>query len=134
MGSSLLAGFALLGQYAAKFLIPPPAKRLARKLFVATTDRIPPGHHINFKDLKGQEIAITNTGQEFIALSSKCTHLGCRVHWRKEQKIFFCPCHQGVFDAKGAVLSGPPPAPLRSYKVEVVGKAIYIYVDEAFHV
>ncbi|MFQ5672550.1 MAG: ubiquinol-cytochrome c reductase iron-sulfur subunit [Nitrospinales bacterium] len=132
MGSSLFAGFALLGVYAAKYLIPPPAKKLTRKLFVATIDRIPPGHHLNFKDLKGQEIAITNTGEEFIALSSRCTHLGCRVHWKQDRKIFYCPCHGGVFDARGKVLKGPPPAPLRSYRIEVINQSIYIYVDEVF--
>jgi len=52
------------------------------------------------------------------------------VHWKKDDKVFYCPCHEGFFDSQGKVLSGPPPAPLNTYKVEVVDKAIYIYVDE----
>jgi Rieske Fe-S protein len=28
------------------------------------------------------------------------------------------------------VVKGPPPAPLTTYKVEVVGQSVYIFVDE----
>jgi Rieske Fe-S protein len=43
------------------------------------------------------------------ALSATCTHLGCQVRWDQKATQFRCPCHGGVFDASGRVLSGPPP-------------------------
>lgn len=130
MGSSLLACMALLAYYAAQFLLPSANKNPTRKIYITTTDKIGPGKSFKFKDLKGGSITITNTGKEFIALSTKCTHLGCQVFWKKDEKVFYCPCHEGYFSPQGKVLKGPPPKPLNSYKVEVVDKAIYIHVDE----
>jgi Rieske Fe-S protein len=43
------------------------------------------------------------------AFSATCTHLGCQVRWEADASQFRCPCHGGVFDAKGNVVSGPPP-------------------------
>lgn len=43
------------------------------------------------------------------ALSATCTHLGCQVQWEADASQFRCPCHGGVFDAKGNVVGGPPP-------------------------
>ena len=49
------------------------------------------------------------TGSEnFIALSSVCPHLGCRVHWEAHHRRFVCPCHNGIFDEQGQAQSGPP--------------------------
>ncbi len=61
----------------------------------------------------------TDDGRIFTAMSNVCTHLGCRVRWAADQKQFFCPCHNGVFDANGNVVSGPPPKPLNQYEVKV---------------
>ena len=54
------------------------------------------------------------------ALDPTCTHLGCRVKFRKEEGKYFCPCHGGIFDQDGNVVSGPPPRPLdwRPIKIE----------------
>lgn len=130
MGSSLLAGLVLWSAYAIQFLFPSTRKSPTRKVFVAMKDKIRAGDSYKFKDLKGNEITIVNTGKEYIALSTRCTHLGCQVLWRNEDNVFYCPCHDGYFDAQGKVLKGPPPKPLNSYKVEVVDQAIYIHVDE----
>jgi len=43
------------------------------------------------------------------AFSLVCTHLACIVTWNAEKREFYCPCHDGFFDAEGRVLSGPPP-------------------------
>jgi cytochrome b6-f complex iron-sulfur subunit len=43
----------------------------------------------------------------FLALSRKCTHLGCTVPWVQAEDSFVCPCHASTFDITGAVLSGP---------------------------
>ncbi len=53
------------------------------------------------------------------ALSATCTHLGCQVRWDAESKHFRCPCHGGVFDATGHVVSGPPPRGLAAIEARV---------------
>ncbi len=55
------------------------------------------------------------------AFSLVCSHLGCTVQWNSEKKAFTCPCHDGLFDAEGNVVSGPPPAPLERLRVELKG-------------
>jgi cytochrome b6-f complex iron-sulfur subunit len=60
------------------------------------------------------------------AFSLVCTHLACTVIWNGEKREFHCPCHDGFFDAEGRVLSGPPPAPLDRWKVELQGNKVII--------
>jgi cytochrome b6-f complex iron-sulfur subunit len=62
----------------------------------------------------------------FKAFSLVCTHLACTVSWNPEKREFYCPCHEGFFDAEGKVLSGPPPAPLERWKVEVRGDKVVV--------
>ena len=62
------------------------------------------------------------------AFSLVCTHLACTVSWNPEKKNFYCPCHEGLFDAEGRVISGPPPAPLERFKVEVKDNKVIIGV------
>jgi Rieske Fe-S protein len=68
----------------------------------------------------------TDDGRDFIAMSNICTHLGCRIRWIAEQQQFFCPCHNGVFDKDGNVLSGPPPRPLDRYETKVENDQLMI--------
>ena len=60
------------------------------------------------------------------AFSLVCTHLGCTVVWNPEKKEFHCPCHDGLFDAHGNVLSGPPSSPLERWKVKVDGEKVLV--------
>lgn len=53
------------------------------------------------------------------AMSATCTHLGCQVRWDGESKHFRCPCHGGVFDPAGNVVSGPPPRPLTELEARI---------------
>ncbi len=49
---------------------------------------------------------------QFIALSSRCMHLGCPVRFVQAASRFICPCHGGVYDFRGKVAGGPPVRPL----------------------
>ena len=48
----------------------------------------------------------------WIALSSRCMHLGCPVRFVSAAQRFICPCHGGVYDFRGMVAGGPPVRPL----------------------
>ncbi len=48
----------------------------------------------------------------FVALSSRCMHLGCPVRFVSAAERFICPCHGGVYNFRGAPVGGPPVRPL----------------------
>ena len=49
---------------------------------------------------------------EYVALSSRCMHLGCPVRYVDAAERFICPCHGGIYDFRGMVAGGPPVRPL----------------------
>ena len=68
----------------------------------------------------------TEDGSNYIALSNICTHLGCRVRWIAEREQFLSPCHNGVFDKYGYVISGPPPRPLDEFVTKIEDGNLFI--------
>ena len=62
----------------------------------------------------------------FIALSCKCTHLGCTVPWVEKEKKFICPCHASSFDIKGNVISGPASRPLDLFSITIENKVVKV--------
>jgi menaquinol-cytochrome c reductase iron-sulfur subunit len=57
--------------------------------------------------------------QPFIAISSRCMHLGCPVRWTQAAARFICPCHGGVYGFRGEVTGGPPVRPLDHFYTRV---------------
>jgi len=55
-----------------------------------------------------------------LALSQRCTHLGCTVPWSEDEHQFHCPCHSSLFNPKGEVIGGPAPRPLDLFPIEIV--------------
>ena len=97
--------------------------------------RVQAGTTADFPAGSGQVVAINdkpvivvNTAQgEMKAYSAICTHLGCIVEWDQRRQFILCPCHDGRFNpVNGAVISGPPPAPLPQLAVVVESDAVYI--------
>ena len=66
-----------------------------------------------------------------VALSAVCTHRQCVLDWSRERKSFVCPCHAGVFDASGQVMSGLPRRRLEQYRISVRGDELSIYLGGA---
>jgi Rieske Fe-S protein len=86
-------------------------------VFVAPVSQFALGDSLPFTSPTGIRVVITRqavanaeeaVADDFIALSSVCPHLGCRVHWEAHNKRFFCPCHNGEFDPAGRPTGGPP--------------------------
>lgn len=71
-------------------------------------------------------IVINVPGKGLIALSRVCTHLGCLVSYEEERNILLCPCHAGIYDLEGNVISGPPPLPLPNYPLSIEGDKVII--------
>jgi Rieske Fe-S protein len=73
-------------------------------------------------------LLVRNGGSQVTALDSTCTHLGCIVSWDRERGQLRCPCHGGVYDRTGAVVSGPPPQALASIPTRVDGDRILVQI------
>ena len=72
-------------------------------------------------------VIIANTGNDnYVALSSICTHQGCTVNYSVQTNRFPCPCHGSVFNADGSVVNGPATAPLKRYTVTKEGNILTI--------
>ena len=72
------------------------------------------------------KVIIINTGEEFVALSSVCTHRGCQVGYDPASGNLPCPCHGSVYSITGSVLEGPAPTPLKIYNVTREGDILTI--------
>lgn len=55
----------------------------------------------------------------FIAITSRCSHLGCAVRWADAAERFICPCHGSVFDLLGLRIAGPAVRPLDRFFTRV---------------
>jgi Rieske Fe-S protein len=67
------------------------------------------------QSIDGPRLAV----EPFIALSSRCMHLGCPIRWTSAANRFICPCHGGVYDFTGRVSGGPPVRPLDHFYTRV---------------
>ncbi|MET3504432.1 ubiquinol-cytochrome c reductase iron-sulfur subunit [Halalkalibacter oceani] len=68
-------------------------------------------------------------GDEVVALSPVCTHLGCTVTYGHEENPdgFRCPCHFGMFSKEGINVPGTPPQrPLDVFEVTVEDGKVYL--------
>ncbi len=55
----------------------------------------------------------------YVALSTRCMHVGCPVRYTPAAQRFICPCHGGVYDFRGKVSGGPPVRPLDHFYTRV---------------
>ncbi|MFK0234286.1 QcrA and Rieske domain-containing protein [Streptomyces vinaceus] len=103
---------------------PPRAKKVA--------DQLAPGESVAFR-FPGDEdraLAVRLSDGSLVGYSAVCTHLACAVLWREDRGAdgeLYCPCHEGVFDARtGEVTAGPPPRPLpRIFLTEEVDGSVW---------
>ena len=65
--------------------------------------------------------------EPYIAISSRCAHLGCPVRFVSAANRFICPCHGGVYDLLGRRQGGPPVRPLDRFPTRVVGDRVQLF-------
>jgi Rieske Fe-S protein len=135
MGVGLVAGYGAFGTIAVRYLYPAgPAKK--SWLFAADASRLARGDSLVFVTPTGSTVAVARQGdrgtvEDFVALSSTCPHLGCKVHWESQNDRFFCPCHNGTFDRNGKGTGGPPGEAgqsLERYPLRLEGNLLFIEV------
>jgi len=142
MAGGLAGGYGTFFAMAGRYLYPSTQNKVW--IFVSDAASIAPGESLPFQSPGGVAVTITRRAEKpadevasgeplavdrFLALSSVCPHLGCRVHWESNNNRFFCPCHNGVFNANGIATAGPPAAEgqkLPHYTLQIVDGALYI--------
>lgn len=62
----------------------------------------------------------------FMALSIKCTHLGCVINYNNTTGGFNCPCHASQFSPNGEVVSSPASRPLDYYPITIKNGELYV--------
>ena len=70
----------------------------------------------------------------WIALSSRCMHLGCPVRWVSAAERFICPCHGGVYNLRGQVAGGPPVRPLDRFYTRLNSKTNLVEIGPRYSV
>ena len=137
MAAGLAAGYGTLVWQALRFLYPTNVGEHVWQ-FVCTTDKLAPGETMDFTTPAGAKVVVArqdegDTEDSFIALSSVCPHLGCKVHWEALNDRFFCPCHNGAFDSQGAPTEGPVKAAnqhLTRFPLTVQGNLLMIQIPK----
>jgi cytochrome b6-f complex iron-sulfur subunit len=71
---------------------------------------------------------IEDTG--LVALSQKCTHLGCRMPFCEQSKRYECPCHAAIYTPTGDRVGGPAPRGMDRFPVAVIEDILYIDTRE----
>jgi len=127
LGSSLVGTIVSFLYPVVRYIL--PAKRIEasiKKVTAARLGELAPNSYKIFKFGTAPGILIHTQTGELRAFSAVCTHLTCNVLYESETETILCPCHNGRFDLSGNVISGPPPAPLESYNVEISGEEIIV--------
>jgi len=61
-----------------------------------------------------------------LALSDRCTHLGCGVQAAASGSGYSCPCHGSAFTLTGEVVRGPAARPLDRLAIRIEGDQVFV--------
>jgi cytochrome b6-f complex iron-sulfur subunit len=82
--------------------------------------KLPLASVLMFKFGPSPAMLIHHQDGRWVAFSAVCSHLGCTVQYEPQADRIHCACHGGVYNAyTGDNVSGPPPKPLKLFKVAV---------------
>ena len=116
-GVGILAAVEIVGMFAAYTFSGKPKSDTSAKLLVeaGAVETFAMGSVNAF--MGGRFYLARQKDGGFIALSLRCTHLGCSVTWEENRQRFICPCHSSSFDINGEVLNPPATRALDYYPV-----------------
>jgi len=106
-----------------RFLVPPASGEPATQSVVAgraAALRLNSAAIFKFGSKPG--IVVRTADGEVRAFSAVCTHLDCTVQFKTDTSQLWCACHNGTYDLRGNVVSGPPPRGLEQFTVNLRGE------------
>lgn len=125
-----IVGAALMGVTAAwtswELLQPLPTTGFGGKVRTISPDAVPEGAVVAVPAAKAY---LTKIDGELVAISEKCTHLGCRVPWCDSSGQFECPCHGSQFNRAGDYRIGPAPRGMDRHPIEIGAEDGLVYID-----
>ena len=100
-----------------------PTDVLIAKTVDRSVDDLAPGHG-GVIDLEGEKLAVYKDEDGYlVALSPRCTHMGCTVDWNDADRTWDCPCHGSRYAVDGEVIQGPAAKALPTVHVKGERKA-----------
>jgi Rieske Fe-S protein len=109
-----------------KFLLPPKTGEMDADTVAAQINELAPNSAKIFRFGNRPAILVRLTDGTYRAFNAICTHLNCTVQYRTAEHDVWCACHNGVYDLKGNVVSGPAPRPLDQYTVHIRGQEVVV--------
>ena len=107
---------------------PPPVKAIDFTINITTNPYTSLNTAGGFYVDKANNIIIARTlTDEFLAVSSLCTHQQVLLDFQASNNRFYCSGHGSLFSTTGAVLNGPAATPLKQYKTTRTGNNLRIF-------
>ncbi len=130
-GAAGLCYTAALGYPIYRYLASPTEMEMSETAVSEVTlkdaQKLPLGSVLMFKFGTRPAMLIHHQNDKWVAMTAVCTHLGCTVQYEPQADRIHCACHGGVYDPyTGANVSGPPPKPLKLFKVVVAPTGVNV--------
>lgn len=103
-----------------RFVLPPKeAEATTTNVVAGQVGELKPGSGKIFRFGNRPGLLLMTPAGEYRAFLAVCPHLNCTVQYRQDRQQIWCACHNGSFDLKGKVISGPPPHGLEQFQVDL---------------
>ena len=110
-----------------RYLIPPVGGEPATASVVAAQGaQVKPNSGLLFKFGSKPALLVRTPEGELRAFNATCTHLECTVQYKPDTSQIWCPCHNGLYDLGGNVVSGPPPRALERLAINQRGDDVVV--------
>ena len=127
LGTGFVASITSFLYPAVRFMMPPDQGEAAvNEVRAAGVNDLANDSGLLFKFGNRPGLLLRTASGEWRAFSAVCTHLNCTVQYAGDSHRIWCACHNGLFDLRGRVVGGPPPAPLEEYAVNIRGEDIMV--------
>lgn len=126
VGSGVMASFVSFVYPILSFVLPPASGEQDADVVAAKVNELAANAAKIFRMGNRPGILVRMADGDYRAFSGVCTHLNCTVQYRQREHDVWCACHNGVYNLKGGVVSGPPPKPLEEFKVHTRGQDVVV--------